>query len=44
MRKALKQVDRGSERRQRTVKAPAHMERRKTNGRREKDDPNKSIW
>ncbi len=44
MRDALKKVDRGPERRHKAVKAPAHMERRKTKGRRDADNPNKSVW
>jgi hypothetical protein len=44
MREALNKVDRGPERRQREIKAPAHMERRKTTGRRDIDNPNKSVW
>jgi hypothetical protein len=44
MRDALEKVERGPDRRQKLIKAPAHMERRKTTGRRDIDNPNKSVW
>ncbi len=44
MRHALDQVERGPERRQRKIDAPSRMERRKGRGRRDSDNPNKTVW
>lgn len=44
IRDALKNVERGPDRRQKNIEAPAHMERRKIKGRRDSDNPNKSVW
>jgi len=44
MRNALDQVERGPERRQRKIDAPSRMERRNNTGRRDSDNPNKTVW